>query len=100
MYVAVHNGRPWMKRQKSNYKKNHCLIWLKYIASIMTSTLTVKEKMKMFSHINAPGIKLVVFVKKVNANIGPSFVQTRETPHPQCHIPSPKLMGLLVLEKI
>ena len=37
--------------------------------------------------------------KKVKVNPDSSFVQTWKGPHPQCYIPSPKAIGLLVPEK-
>ena len=52
-----------------------------------------------FFNINALGIKFGLAVKKVKVNPDSSFVETRQGPHPQCYIPSPKAIGLLVPEK-
>ena len=40
-----------------------------------------------------------IAVKKVNVNPDSSFVQTWYGPHPQCYMPGPKTIGLLVTEK-
>ena len=53
-----------------------------------------------FSHTKALGSNVDLAVKKVKINPVPSFEQTLQGQSPQCCIPSSKLIGLLVLEKI
>ena len=48
------------------------------------------------SHLNALGSKFDLDVKQVKVNLGSSFKHTWYASHPQCYIPSPKVIGLLV----
>ena len=52
------------------------------------------------SHLNALESKFDIDVKKVKVILEPPFEQTWLAPHPQCYIPSPKVIDLLVPEKI
>ena len=54
-----------------------------------------KSTFQNISHLNAPGSKF-----DLDVNLGSSFEQIWQAPHPECYIPSPKVIGLLVLEKI
>ena len=65
----------------------------------LASTVFKKSTLKK-SKLNALGNKFDLDIKNVNVNLGSSFEQTSEAPHRKCYIPSFKVMGLLILEKI
>ena len=72
------------------------------VLAIVTLGLTSKNNdfgFNSFQNLNALGSKLDIHVKKVKVNLGSSFEQTCLAPHFQCYIPSPKVIGLLVLEE-
>ena len=65
----------------------------------LASTVFKKSNFSKISHLNALGSQFDLDVKLVKVNLGSSFKQTWKAPLPQCYIPTPKVISLLVLEK-
>ena len=65
----------------------------------LASTAFYKSTFPKISDLNALGSKFDLDIKKVKVHLGSEFEQTLLAPHPKCYIPSPKVIGLLVLEK-
>ena len=85
--MAVQNEWPWMKGQLDLAVS----LGFTFLASILISTKQLKkhEHFKIFPIYNVNTCTLVA-VNKVKVNQDSSFVQTWQSRHPQCYIPSLK----------
>ena len=65
----------------------------------LASTVLKKINFSKNSHLNALGSKFDLDVEYVKVNLGSSYEKTWQAQQSQCYIPSPKVIGLLVLEQ-
>ena len=96
--MAVQNEWPWMKGQLDLWC---CLIRFNISCKYYDFHLNSYRNMDILRFLQYKYIRnqTGIAVKKVKVNQDSSFVQIRQGQHPQCYIPSPKAIGLLVPEK-